>query len=165
MITLNGTLFVQFLNFFILVAILAKFAYKPILRVMEERRQKIANDLASAEEARIAAEHLQEEYKQQIVKAHQEAKEIVDRAMKNAEELAQARLEELRAQIAREQENARKEISLERDRVLAEIRQEVVGISMAVAGKVIRKELSEKDNEMFIHEAIDKLNGQSVGLQ
>lgn len=165
MVSLNGTLFVQFLNFFILVAILAKFAYKPLLKVMDERRNRIESDLENAKKARIAAEHLQEEYKQHIKKARQDAEEIIDEAKQNAEQLAQAHLTELREQLAREKELAHKEIALERERVISEIRSEVVAISMAVAEKVIRKELTAPVDDSYINDAIAKMDSKGVGLQ
>ena len=66
MISINGTLLFQFLNFFVLVAILAKFAYKPMLKVLEERRNKISSDLNDAEQSRLAAEKLKADYEQQL---------------------------------------------------------------------------------------------------
>ena len=102
MIDLNGTLLFQFVNFFILVAILAKFAYKPILKVLEDRRNKIATDISSAEEARATAEKLKADYEAQLQKAHTEAQAIVDKAVKQADKEAQAQLDAIRAQIARE---------------------------------------------------------------
>ena len=110
MIDLNGTLLFQFVNFFILVAILAKFAYKPILKVLEDRRNKIATDISSAEEARATAEKLKADYEAQLQKAHMEAQAIVDKAVKQADKEAQAQLDAIRAQIAREKEIAQAEI-------------------------------------------------------
>ena len=69
MVDLNGTVIAKFLNFFILVAILAKFAYKPICGVMEERKNRIANDLETAEQARTDAEAMKAEYTAQIANA------------------------------------------------------------------------------------------------
>ena len=70
MIDINGTLLIQFLNFFVLVAILAKFAYKPILKTLEDRRNKIASDLNNAQAARDAAEKMKADYQEQIKNAH-----------------------------------------------------------------------------------------------
>lgn len=131
---------------------------------MAERRQRIEDDLANAEKARIAAEHLQEEYKQNIKEARQEAQKIIDEAQKNAEQLAQTHLSELRDQLAREKEMAHKEIKLERERVLSELRSEVVTISMAVAEKVLRKEITAGIDDGFINDAIGKIDSKGVGL-
>ena len=85
MISINGTLLFQFLNFFVLVAILAKFAYKPMLKVLEERRNKISSDLNDAEQSRLAAEKLKADYEQQLQTAQEKAQAIIDKAVKQAE--------------------------------------------------------------------------------
>ena len=79
MVSLNGTLLFQFINFFILVAILAKFAYKPLLKVLEERRNKIASDLDEAAKARQDADKLKADYEAQIRDAQAKAQAIVDK--------------------------------------------------------------------------------------
>ncbi len=165
MIEINGTLLAQFLNFFILVAILAKFAYKPILQVMQERQDRIARDLEGAEKARISAEQLEAEYKQQIVAARQEAQAIIDKATKQAEAQTQAQLEEVREQIMREKTQAQEEIIREREKAMRELRQEVVSLSVAVAGKVISQNLDTDANSRLISEAIEKLDSKSVGAR
>lgn len=62
MVSINGTLLFQFINFFVLVAILAKFAYKPLLKVLEDRRNKIASDLSDAAKAKETAEKMRADY-------------------------------------------------------------------------------------------------------
>lgn len=79
MVSINGTLLFQFINFFVLVAILAKFAYKPLLKVLEDRRNKIASDLDNAAKARETAEKMKADYEAQIRDARAEAQAIVDK--------------------------------------------------------------------------------------
>ena len=92
MVSINGTLLFQFINFFVLVAILAKFAYKPLLKVLEDRRNKIASDLDNAAKARETAEKMKADYEAQIRDARAEAQAIVDKAVKQADKEAQAQL-------------------------------------------------------------------------
>ena len=66
MVDINGTLILQFVNFIVLVLILAKFAYKPLLKVMEERRQRIAADLDEAAKAKTEAAQLKADYEAQL---------------------------------------------------------------------------------------------------
>lgn len=165
MVEVNGTVLFQFLNFFILVAILAKFAYKPLLNVMQERQDRIARDLEGAEKARISAEQLEAEYKQQMVAARQEAQTILDKAAKQAEAQTQAQLQEVREQISREKAQAQEEIIREREKAMRELRQEVVSLSVAVAGKVIGKNIDSDTNSKLISEAIEKLDSKSVGAR
>ncbi len=164
MVDLNGTIIAQFLNFFILVFILAKFAYKPLLKVMGERKARIANDLNQAETARLDAEALKEEYVEQIKSARQEAQEIIEKAVKEAEVSTRAQLLEVREQIAQEKEKARKDIEHERDRAMTSLRSEVISLSVAMAGKVVAKDMDSATNTQLIEDAIAKLDGKTIGL-
>ena len=153
MVDLNGTVIAQFLNFFILVAILAKFAYKPI-----------ANDLETAEQARTDAEAMKAEYTAQIANARQEAQAIIEKAVKEAEATTKAQVLEVREQIANEKEKARQEIERERDRAMNSLRNEVISLSVAMAGKVVAKDMDSATNTKLIEEAIAKLDGKTIGL-
>ena len=164
MVDLNGTVIAQFLNFFILVAILAKFAYKQICGVMEERKNRIANDLETAEQARTDAEAMKAEYTAQIANARQEAQAIIEKAVKEAEATTKAQVLEVREQIANEKEKARQEIERERDRAMNSLRNEVISLSVAMAGKVVAKDMDSATNTKLIEEAIAKLDGKTIGL-
>ena len=164
MVSVNGTIWVQILNFFILVLILAKFAYKPLLQVMKERREKIATDLANAELARETAEKVRVEYEAQLLEARMQAQEIMDRATKLAEEHTQQQLKELQAQLDHEKEQARLEIAREREKAMRQMREEVVTLSLAMAGKVIAKDMQSKENVDLINDAIEQLDSKAVGL-
>lgn len=163
MVELNGTLLAQFLNFFILVAILAKFAYKPMLKVLQERQEKIASDLGGAEQARQEAEQLLADYKEQLKNARVEAQAIVDKAMKQAEQEAQAQLEAVRAQIAKEKAAAQAEIAKDREAALQQMREEVITLSIAAAGKLLEKNLDHESNSRLVADCITKLDSMSAG--
>ena len=152
MVSLNGTLLFQFINFFILVAILAKFAYKPLLKVLEERRNKIASDLDEAAKARQDADKLKADYEAQIRDAQAKAQAIVDKAVKQADKEAQAQLDAIRAQIAREKQIAQTEIANEREAAIREMRKEVVTLSMAVAEKLLKKNMDTDMNAKLVAE-------------
>ena len=162
MIDINGTLIIQFLNFFVLVAILAKFAYKPILKTLEDRRLKIESDLNGAQEAREAAEQLKTDYQEQIKNAHAEAQAIVDKAVKQADKEAQAQLASVRAQITREKEIAQAEIANEREAAIREMRNEVVTLSMAVAEKLLKKNIDTDLNSKLVAECIEKFDASQT---
>ena len=164
MVELNGTLIAQFLNFFILVAVLAKFAYKPLLQVMQERQERIEGDLKGAEEANARAQQLEAECKAQLQAARQEAQAIIEKAEKQIEADTAAQLTEVRAQIAREKDQAQQEIAREREAAMRRIREEVVTLSVALAGKVVGKNMDSDANARLINEAIKKLDGKSIGL-
>ena len=85
MVNLNATLIAQILNFLFLVFVLAKFAYKPLLNIMEERKNKIAADLEAADAAKAEAEAVKSEYAAKLADARQEAQAIVEAARKSAQ--------------------------------------------------------------------------------
>ncbi len=155
MVSINGTLLFQFINFFVLVAILAKFAYKPLLKVLEDRRNKIASDLDNAAKARESAEKMKADYEAQIRDARAEAQAIADKE-------AQAQLEAIRAQIAREKQIAQTEIANEREAAIREMRKEVVTLSMAVAEKLLQKNMDSDMNAKLVADCIDQLQTHRV---
>lgn len=159
-----GTILAQMLNFFILVWILHRFAYKPLVGMMNARKEQIANDLASAEQSRLEAEQIKADYAAQIAKARQEAQEIVEKAhhqakLSTAEEVAAAR-----SQIENEKERARQDIVIERDRAMNSLRNEVVTLSVAMAGKVVAKDMNSETNTKLIEDAIRQLDSKTIGL-
>ena len=85
MVNINATLIAQILNFLVLVFVLAKFAYKPLLGMMEERKNKIASDLDAAENAKKDAEAVKAEYAAKLADARQEAQAIIENARKTAQ--------------------------------------------------------------------------------
>ena len=117
MVSINYTLIAQVFNFIVLLWVLSKFAYKPLLKAMEDRRLKIIKDLDSAEQTRLDAESLKKEYSEQLANARKEASGIVDKANAIAAktkadvlEQAQKEKEELlaaaRVQIEQERQGA-----------------------------------------------------------
>ncbi len=159
-----GTILAQMLNFFILVWILHRFAYKPLVGMMNARKEQIANDLASAEQSRLEAEQIKADYAAQIAKARQEAQEIVEKAhhqakLSTAEEVAAAR-----SQIENEKERARQDIVIERNRAMNSLRNEVVSLSVAMAGKVVAKDMNSETNTKLIEDAIRQLDSKTIGL-
>lgn len=159
-----GTILAQMLNFFILVWILHRFAYKPLVGMMNARKEQIANDLASAEQSRLEAEQIKADYAAQIAKARHEAQEIVEKAhhqakLSTAEEVAAAR-----SQIENEKERARQDIVIERDRAMNSLRNEVVSLSVAMAGKVVAKDMNSETNTKLIEDAIRQLDSKTIGL-
>ncbi|MCH4179005.1 MAG: F0F1 ATP synthase subunit B [Megasphaera sp.] len=160
MVSINGTLIFQLLNFVILVAILAKFAYKPLLKVLEDRRNKIASDLGEAAKNRDEAAKIKAGYEAQLQNARAEAQAIVDKAMKQANKESQEQLEAIRTQIIREKEIAQAEIKNEREAAIREMHNEVVTLSMAVAEKLLQKNMDNDVNTKLIADCIDRIHSQ-----
>ena len=163
MVELNATLIAQIINFLILVFILKKIFYKPVFQAMEDRQARIMNNLETADRDRAAAEELKREYQEQLAQARTQAQAIVEKATKLADQAKDEILQEARAEHARLLKEAQEEIARERERAVAELRNEVVSLSIAAAGKVIGKNLDSQANAKLVSEFIDKLDDRKLG--
>ena len=163
MFNFNMTLIAQVVNFLILVAILAKFAYKPLLKAMADRQARIANDLQSAEQERVAAQQLHKEYLDQMAQAKAQSQAILDKAVKTAESMKQEILEEARLENARLLKSAQDEIARQTELAIAGLREEVVTMSLAAAAKVIDKEMNSEANTKLVADFIEKWDEKKVG--
>lgn len=159
-----GTILAQMLNFFILVWLLARFAYKPLLAMMTERKERIAKDLEAAEQARAETEKFKADYAAQIFNARVEAQQIVEKAIQEAENTTREQLATAREQIEQEKNRARQDIAIERDRAMNSLRNEVVSLSVAMAGKVVAKDMNSETNTKLIEDAIRQLDSKTIGL-
>lgn len=163
MIDINSTLIAQILNFLVLVAILRAVAYKPIVKVMEARSKKIQDTIDQADMDRRAAENLLSENKAKLAAAGKKAEEIIEKAEKEAGLLREERIEATKREIEQMKKAAAEEIERDRLKMQENLKSEVVALSMAAAGKIIEKNLSEKDNEGLIKSFIDKLDSKKLG--
>jgi F-type H+-transporting ATPase subunit b len=152
-----GELIVGLLAFLILFFFTWKWVLPRFRQVLDEREAKIKGELEKAEGERTEAQRLQEEYRQQLAGAREEANRIIEEARTTAEEMRrdlQGRAEEQAQQtVARAQD----EIRAERDRVFQELRAQVGTIAVELAERVVDKELDRATHERLIDEYIDEV--------
>jgi F-type H+-transporting ATPase subunit b len=145
--------------FLIVFAVIAKFAFPQLNKMLTTRTEKIQGDLEKADETRRTAEQELAEYRQQLAGAREEANRIIEEARKTADGLRrdlQAKAEEeAQSTVARAQE----EIRAERDRVFQELRAQVGQIAVDLAGRVVGRSLDAKTHERLIDEYIDDVAG------
>ena len=158
MIEINATILAQILNFLILVVILRAVAYKPVARLLQQRSDKIRNELNKAEADRKAAEQTLADYKSQLSDAHKKAQEIVDKANVTARQEHDAAVAETRREIERMKASAQAEIENERNRAFDEMKSQIVSLSLAAAGKVVSKNIDTKENDKLVNDFIAGLN-------
>ncbi len=148
----TGFLLSQIINFLLLFILLRMVLYKPILKMLDERRQRIAQSMEDAEKATEARQKAEEEYQSQMEKVAQERERL--RAEMTAE-VARER-ERLLAQAQTDAEavlaDARARVDLERERMLKELRGQVVALSIAAANKVIGEALDEQRQRRLVQE-------------
>ena len=163
MIELNATLIAQILNFLILVVILRLVAYKPVARLLEQRSQKIQGDLNKAEADRKEAESTLVQYRQKLADANVRAQEIVNKAEKVARDEHDAAIEATKKEIELMKKNAEEDIQRDRERIAAQLKDEVVALSLAAAGKIITKNIDNKENERLVNDFINQLDKEKLG--
>lgn len=147
-----GTLIFQILNFTIVCILLYAWAYKPILNMMNNRKQKIAQGL---EDARVASE-ARANAEQDAAKILAEAQTKASQVVRELTERAEAAVLEIRAsaeaEITKEREAALAEIQIERDRMLGDLRNQIAALAIAAAQKLVGKSLDEQRQHALINE-------------
>ena len=157
MVNINATLIAQVINFLFLVFVLAKFAYKPIAKMMEERKNKIASDLEAAEKARTDAEAIQKECAEKLAAARQEAAAIIAEATKDAEALREKAVADTRAEQAKIVDDAKAAIANDKKAAMDDVRAQVVDLAMAAAGKIIGQKLGTDEDKRMAGEIVDSV--------
>lgn len=144
-------------TFVILLLLLKKFAWGPIMDMMKKREEHIANEIDTAEKNRKEAEKYLEDQKAAIQKARQEAQEIVEGARKLSEKQGEEIIAKAKADAERVKESALAEIQREKEQAVAELREQVASLSVLIATKVIEKELDEASQEKLIQDYLKEV--------
>ncbi len=157
------TLVAQIINFLILVLILRLVAYKPVLRMLKAREDKIAESINAAEADEQKAKQLLDEYNKQLSDARIKAQEIVDKANKRAQEEYNASLAETKREIEQMRKAAKEDIAREREIAVAQLRGEMVALSMQAATKIISANMNNEVNEKLVSDFISRLDKDKIG--
>ncbi|MDP6229649.1 MAG: F0F1 ATP synthase subunit B [Candidatus Marinimicrobia bacterium] len=155
LVQLDPGLFVwTILTFLLLFAVLAKFAWKPLLKMLKDREDFIKSSLEDAETAQQELARLNSEGKEIINKARGEAQTILSQGKVAANKLKEETLNDAKEKAKAIVNDAEKQIQVEKDKAIAEIKGEVVNLSLSVAEKLIKKNLSVDDNKALIDESL-----------
>ena len=162
LITLDGwTFLAQICNLMIQLVIFKKFLLKPIKQVIADRKAKADSEIADAQKLRTEAEAMKAEYEQNLQNARAEANKIVANAQKTATARGEEIVGEARAQAAALKQKAEADIAQERKKAVNEVKDEIGGIAMEIASKVVEREISEKDHKDLIDEFIKNVGEAS----
>ena len=162
LITLDGwTFLAQICNLMIQLVIFKKLLLKPVKKVIAERKAKADSQIADAEKLRTEAEAMKAEYEQNLQNARTEANQIVAAAQKTATARSEEIVGEARAQAAALKQKAEADIAQERKKAVNEVKDEIGGIAMEIASKVVEREISEKDHKDLIDEFIKNVGEAS----
>jgi len=145
------------LTFLVLLVLLAKFAWKPLLALLDRREEMIRLSLDDAEKAKQELQRLQQESKEILSKARVEAQSILAKSRSEAEKLKGELRQEAKGQADSILRDAEKQIQVETEKAIAVIKNEVVDLSLLVASKLIKKNLSKEDNQSLIEESLKQV--------
>ena len=145
------------LTFLVLLGLLAKFAWKPLLAMLDRREEIIRQSLDDAEEAKQELQRLQQESKEILSKARVEAQSILAKSRSEAEKLKGEIRQQAKAQADSILRDAEKQIQVETKKAIAVIKNEIVDLSLLVASKLIRRNLSKEDNQSLIEESLKQV--------
>ena len=151
-----GYLISQIVNFTLLAVLLYFVAYKPILRMLDERSARIKKGLEDAEAASRRAAEMEQEFEARMSEARKEGQEIVAQATQMSEKARQEILETARKESRAQIEKAKEEIARERELAMAELRQQVADLSLSISEKVIGEALDEQRQRQLIAEFLEQ---------
>ena len=145
------------LTFLLLVFVLAKFAWEPLLKMLQDREDMVRSSLEDAEKAKSELERLNEESEAIMAKARSEAQSILADGKAAAEKVKDDIIAKSKEQANKIREDAGNQIQVEKDKAISEIKKEVVNLTLSVAEKLIQKNLSDADNKSLIEESLKKV--------
>lgn len=153
------------LVFVVSMWVLKKYAWPQIVEIIDKRQRAIEEQIAASETARVEAERLAQEYRDQLATARAESDEIVGRARRSGEQIERDAVEQGRQTREDLLAQARKDIEAETRRAVDELRNEVAALTVEATAKVTRKSLSDQDQQRLLDEALgeidfSKLSGQ-----
>lgn len=152
-----GLMFWTILNFFLLVFLLGKFAWKPIIKAIENRENKISNDISSAEKNRQESEKMRAELEQGLERVKKES----DKLIKEAKELGEKHREEILVSAKQDAhkiiQDAKGDIEVEKQNAIKQIQSEISQIVISASQKLLNKNIDNADNKKFTEKVISEL--------
>lgn len=145
--------------FLILYYLLNRYAFGPLFSIMEQRREHVLSEVQTAEKNRAESAKLMEEQKAAIQEARKEAYEIIEQSRVTSAKQTDEAIRTAKEEAARLKEDALKEIVSEKRKAIAELRGEVSGMSVAIASKIIEKQVDEKTQEQLIDQYLKQVGG------
>jgi len=140
-----------------LLAILSKFAWKPLLHALHEREKHLEHVLHETERARNESESLLSEHRKQMARAADEVRSLLEQARADAQRTGEQIVKQSQNEAESAKQRAQRDIGAARDSALAEIWQKTADMAVSVAGRVLSKELTEGDHKRLLDAAIGEL--------
>lgn len=140
-------------NFCIVLWVLHRFAYRPLLKMLDERKERIAESMANAEKIKAELAATQEQRAKALAEANTQAQKLIDEARRSAEAVRERTVADARQQAENELRRAQQQIAVERERMLTEARRDIVNLVVLTTARVTGKVLTPDDHRRLTDEA------------
>jgi F-type H+-transporting ATPase subunit b len=162
LLDINGTLIAELIAFLLMLGVLARWVYPPIIRAAEARQKQIADQLAAAEKARSDAEQHLRQAEASIQEARVEGQRLIEAARRSAEQVAHEVKDRSEDEARRILEQAGRDIEAERQRAMYALRDEVAELVVTAAQKVVGETLTAERHRQLIERAIEEVSVAEV---
>ncbi|EEM93359.1 MULTISPECIES: F0F1 ATP synthase subunit B [Bacillus] len=152
-----GTIAYTLFIFLILLVMLRKFAWGPLMGIMKEREEHVTNEIDAAERSNAEAKKLVEEQREMLKQSRVEAQELIERAKKQAVDQKDVIVAAAKEEAESIKASAVQEIQREKEQAIAALQEQVASLSVQIASKVIEKELKEEDQVKLIRDYIKEV--------
>jgi F-type H+-transporting ATPase subunit b len=149
-------------TFLVLVGLLARFAWRPLLDALEKRELAIKQSLDDARQAKEELKKVQAESERILSEARAQAGEIVSRTRSDAARFADEMKQKARTDADALVKHAERQIEMQTARAVETIRHEAVDLSVAIAAKILRRDISKEDNERLIQDTLNEMQSRVV---
>ena len=155
---LDGKLIIaQVVNFVLLLIILQKLAYKPVLKILKERSEKIEKSIKQAEKIEKELKNTEETKLVEIEKAKEEAQKIIKKAIESSEKKSQETVERIKIKTQEVVEKAKQEIRLEKENSIKEAKAEITDIALQIATKIIGNNIDDSRQKKLVDKTLSKI--------
>jgi F-type H+-transporting ATPase subunit b len=152
-----GLIIWTLISFFILLVLLKKVAFPPILKGMKKREETIKQQLEEAQKTKKEAENLLEDYKRQLAEARSEAQKIINEGKSLGENMRKEIVQKAQAESNQIVKRAQEEIELQKQKAILELQEKIADLSIMAATKIINKSLNTEDNRRLVEEYVSKV--------
>jgi F-type H+-transporting ATPase subunit b len=156
LLTINGTLVAQLLIFLVMLGVLYRFAWGPLLKILNERRERIQQGVEATERAKRELEEAERERQAKLEEARREGQAILDRIAKQGEDLRKELETKAREQAEGLIARARAEIQQEREKAVEDLREQVADLAVLAASRIIGESLDLKKHRELIERTIEE---------
>jgi F-type H+-transporting ATPase subunit b len=154
---IDGRWFIsQLVNFIVLLIILQRFLYKPVLNMLHQRQERIRESMDYAERVKQEAARAQEDYQKKIEESHREGQAIIGQATQQAERAREEILARAQEEAKEIKAKAATDVEYERKRVMAELRDQVAELAILAAGRVLGKELDASTHRQVVADFLNE---------